>query len=83
MIVTTESGSTYTIIGECWKKNDGMLNRTWRKHCISDEDVAAASSWLDLYDAEQLPLQVGLRMLITAKDEVWLSTPIVSIGETE
>lgn len=82
-IITTESGSVYTLQHGFWRKNNGSFNKTWRKFCISNETIESAKTWQDIYDAEPLPLQVGLRMYITSRDEYWLSTPIVSIEETD
>ncbi len=81
--ITTQSGSTYVTLNGYWKKNDGLVNKAWRFSCISDEDLANAANWPDLYDAEPHPIKVGLRILATAKDEAWLSTPITSIEEVD
>lgn len=81
MKITTESGAVYTTEDGFWKKNDGYWNKIWRLHCISNEDIEAAKGWSDIFEAEPQPLQVGMRLYASSRDEYWLSTPIASIEE--
>lgn len=79
--ITTISGAVYTIdhVRGLWKKNDGFWNRTLYNFCFTEVNV----SWTDILGYERLPLTVGLRMYISGKDEVWISTEIASIEDDE
>lgn len=82
--ITTKSGSVYEIRGGRFTKNGkDMMSLYGNPFCISAEDLEKAENWVDIYASEHLPLQAGLCMYITGRDQWWLTTPIVSIEEEE
>lgn len=81
--ITTKTGAVYKLHDGLWKKNGGPYNRTWSNFCVSNETLENAKTWDDVHNSEHLPIQVGLCMYIAGRDEWYLSTPIVSIEETD
>lgn len=82
--ITTKSGSVYRIQGGRCAKNDNIMFTLIKEpYCIDKEDLKDATSWKDIFEAPQNPIQVGMLLYVHGRDEWWLSTPIVSIEEVD
>lgn len=81
--ITTKSGSIYILDGGRCSKNDNiMFSLVKEPYCIDMEDVKGAQSWDAIWAAPSHPIQVGMLLYVHGRDEWWVSTPIVSIEET-
>ena len=82
--ITTKSGSIYRLWnGRCSKNDNIMFTLIKEPYCIDYDDLKNAESWNDIFSAPKHPIQVGMALYVHGKDEWWVSTPIVSIEETE
>lgn len=82
-IITTETGSTYTIRDEAWwiKNDDPYWERVWWAYCINDEDFGSHLSYMA--DIPHLEIQIGKILYIGSKDRWWTSSYITKIEEIE
>lgn len=79
MIITTKSGSVYTIENGAWSRNGQWVSKVWDKFCVPN----SVNSLADALTCKRLPLSTGFRMYISGRDEWTLSTEIITIeGET-
>lgn len=80
--ITTKSGAVYHIdeANDLWRKNYGPWNGTWVAHSIHSRDLM---KWHERKDYEPLYFDIGSHVYVTAMEETWLSTPIVTVEEIE
>ena len=81
MVIVTESGSQYRIFNGLCKKYDSTgamvdMFKVWEMKAIEPW----VKTWEDLHESN-VPVQVGMNMYISGKDNWWISTPVVEMHE--
>lgn len=84
--ITTKSGTVYQIANGRCQRGDGAYSYftlIQKPYCIKNEDLEGVTTWKEIYALEKHPVQVGMCLYVSGRDEWWLSTPITSIEEIE